>query len=69
MKKSSTKKTGAMSSSAAELTKRLGPVRKVVKMYPAMGTESSKVLVLACDHKRVGTPRKSLRCGRCKGSK
>jgi hypothetical protein len=69
MKKSSTKKTGAMSSSAAELTKRLGPVRKVVKMYPAKGTESSKVLVLACDHKRVGTPRKSLRCGRCKGSK
>ena len=69
MTKKQTKSTSTKQSSAAELTKRLGPVRKVVKMYPAKGTESSKVLVLACDHKRVGTPRKSLRCGRCKGSK
>jgi len=52
--------------SPAELTKRLGPVRKVVKSYRAKGTESSLVLVLACDHKRVGTKRATVRCGRCK---
>jgi hypothetical protein len=62
-------KKNTKQSSAAELTRRLGPVRTVVKMYPAKGTESSKVLVLTCDHKSVGTPRKTLRCGRCKGSK
>jgi hypothetical protein len=37
-----------------------------VRSYPAKGTEGSRVLVLACDHKRIGTPRATLRCGRCK---
>jgi hypothetical protein len=60
--KSSTK-TGA-----ADLTKRLGPVRRVVKMTRASETEASYNLHLECKHVRVGTKRKSLRCRRCRGA-
>lgn len=48
------------------LTKRLGPLRKVVKMTRASETEASYNLTLECKHVRVGTKRKSLRCGRCR---
>jgi hypothetical protein len=64
--KSSSTKAEAKKSSPADLTKRLGPVRKVVKMLPAKGREMAKTLILACDHRRIGTPRATLRCGRCK---
>jgi hypothetical protein len=63
MTKKSTKKA------VDDLTKRLGPVRKVVKMLPAKGRETAKTLILACDHRRIGTPRATLRCGRCKEGK
>jgi hypothetical protein len=53
-------------SSTTDLTTRLGPVRKVVKMTKAAETEASYHLHLECKHVRVGTKRKSLRCGRCR---
>lgn len=49
-----------------ELTERLGPVKKVVKTSKAEGTESAVVLHLECGHKRIGTKRASLRCGKCR---
>jgi len=66
MAKQQTKQSSTKSSSAADLAKRLGPVRKVVKMTKAAETESSYNLHLECKHVRVGTKRKSLRCGRCR---
>ncbi len=65
------KKTAAAkkSSSAVDLAKRLGPVREVVKMVKARDTEASFNLHLKCGHIRVGTPRKTLRCGRCRSAK
>ena len=62
--KSSTKASSAKGKD--DLTRRLGPVRKVTKMTKAAETEASYNLTLACGHKRVGTPRKNLRCGRCR---
>ncbi len=63
-------KTAAAKKSAhAELTYRLGPVREVVKMVKARDTEASFNLHLKCGHIRVGTSRKTLRCGRCRSAK
>jgi hypothetical protein len=68
MKTKGTKKKTAKSS-AADYLKRLGPVREVVKMVKAHDTEGSYNLHLSCKHVRVGTKRKSLRCGRCRSAK
>jgi len=54
---------------AAEYTKRLGPVRKVVKMIRASDTRGSYNLHLECKHVRRGTKRATVRCGRCKAGK
>jgi hypothetical protein len=66
MKKQSTKK---QQSAAKELTYRLGPSRDVIKAVRASDTKAAYVLTLRCGHKRVGTKRATVRCGRCKGSK
>jgi hypothetical protein len=62
----STKASSTKGGAADSLTKRLGPLRKVVKMTRASETEASYNLTLECKHVRVGTKRKSLRCGRCR---
>jgi hypothetical protein len=62
-KKKAVKKQAA---SAADLLARLGPVREVVRMTRAHDTTAAYNLVLSCKHVRVGTKRKSLRCGRCR---
>jgi hypothetical protein len=61
----STKKTAGKD----DLTRRLGPVREVTKMTKAHDTEGSYNLHLKCGHVRIGTKRKSLRCGRCRSAK
>lgn len=66
MKKQTKKTTAAVvKSSAAELTKRLGPIRKVVRLVRARDTKASFNLHLECRHVRVGTKRATLRCRRC----
>ncbi len=50
---------------AVKLLATLGPIKRVVGMSPAKGTEMSKVLHLECGHERIGTPRATLRCRRC----
>jgi hypothetical protein len=65
-----TKKKAASSTKAAAVIKEynepIGPVVPVVKMTRAKGTKNSYTLVLRCGHKRVGTKRATVRCGRCK---
>jgi hypothetical protein len=70
-KKAAPKKVVALDAKTlAELTERLGPVKKVVKTSKAEGTDTAVVLHLECGHKRVGTKRATLRCRRCrKGAK
>jgi len=64
--KSKSSSSSSTKSGAVDLTKRLGPVRRVTKMTRASETAGSYNLTLACGHKRVGTARKHLRCGRCR---
>jgi hypothetical protein len=73
MSKSSAKKSAADARAAAlaakasaELVERLGPWRKVVRSLPAKGRDTARVLILACDHRRIGTLRLGVHCGRCK---
>ena len=71
MSKTTSKKTAAKKqSSAAELTKRLGPVVPVVRMARAAQTKAAYRLTLKCGHVRVATKRSTLRCRKCrKGGK
>ena len=69
-RKSSTKTVPSGKSAQAELTHRLGPVRRVVSMTRASDTKAAHRLRLECKHVRVGTKRRTLRCRLCaKGSK
>jgi len=54
---------------AVKMNAALGPPPKVVKMLPAPETDASKVLVLSCGHRRVATPRPTLRCRKCRTTK
>jgi hypothetical protein len=63
------KKLSSTKKAVDDLTRRLGPVRKVVRMTRAKDTDASFNLFLACDHVRRGTKRATVRCGRCKAGK
>ena len=52
-----------------EYNERLGPVRRVISMTRAKGTDASYRLRLECKHVRVATKRAAVRCGRCKAGK
>lgn len=63
-KRKNVTKSAVKKSDPAELTKRLGPVKKVVRSEKV--SKTAVRVTLECGHKRVVSPRSTLRCRKCR---